>query len=721
MPRLTETESPAASARLRDMSAILAPRSVAVIGASRDLTSVGGAIVRNLLVGGFTGAVYPVNPQAPAVAGMKCYHAVAEIPDPVDLAVIIVKASLVPSIVDQCAQHGVRGVVVISAGFREVGGGGEALERQLREVIDRRGLTVVGPNCLGVLNTDPAIQLNATFAKEMPAAGPIAFVSQSGALCTAVLEYARHEGIGFSKVVSLGNKVNVNELDILWALRDDPQTKVILLYLEDLADGARFIEIAREITGEGPNRKPILAVKAGRTPEGRKAASSHTGALAGSDEAYDAIFAQAGVLRVESVEELFDYASAFAYQPLPRGRRVAIVTNAGGPGIMTTDACVRYGLELAALETKTVEAIRPHVPPTAALNNPIDVIGDAREDRYDAALRAVVEDPNVDSVIALATPQAMTDLGAIGRVVGRVASASHKPVVACFMGVADVTAGVAVLDQERVPHYRFPESAVRALAAMSRYTEWVARPRTVVKTFPVDRPAAERILATARAAGRRALSQIESLTLLQTYGFPMPAFGTARTAAEAQQLLERLGGPVAMKILSADILHKVDVGGVRLGVATPADAERVFRELQQAVAARRPDAVLDGVVMQRMLSPGTETILGMNRDPQFGALLMFGLGGIFVEATRDVTFRLAPIRELGAQLMVSSIRAHKILEGFRGQPPADLACVRECLERLSQLVVDHPTIAELDINPLIVYPQGQGAQVADARVLLTAP
>lgn len=716
-PYVADPAVTTATARLKDLAPILAPRAIAVIGASRDPDSVGGAILRNLLAGGFTGAVYPVNPQAPAIAGLKAYARVADIPDPVDLAVVIVKAPLVPSALEQCADHGIRGAVVISAGFREIGGSGESLERQLREVIHRRGLTVIGPNCLGVLNTDPAVGLNATFSKQMPAAGPIAFVSQSGALCTAVLEYARQEGIGFSKVVSLGNKADVTELDLLWAVRDDPQTRVILLYVEELADGARFIQLAREITGEGPHCKPILAVKAGRTPEGRRAASSHTGALAGRDEVYDAIFAQAGVLRVESVEELFDYAAAFAHQPMPRGRRVAIVTNAGGPGIMTTDACIRYGLQLAPLAPSTVEAIRPHVPATAALHNPIDLIGDAREDRYEAALRAVAADPSVDSVIALATPQAMTDLDAIARVVGRAAGAAQKPVVACFMGAAEIAPGVAALDAAHVPHYRFPESAARALSAMSRYTEWVSRPRTVVKTFPVDCAAATEILTQARAAGRRALSQTEALALLQVYGFPVLPFGAARTPEEAGALAQRLGGPVAMKVMSPDILHKVDVGGVRLGVAGPADAERVFRELQQTVAARRPDAAWDGVLVQRMAPAGTETILGMTRDPQFGPLLMFGLGGIYVEACRDVTFRLAPIRELGARLMVSSIRAHRILEGFRGQPPADLARLIECLERLSQLAVEQPAIAELDINPLIVYPQG--AQVADARVLLT--
>ena len=714
MPMITAAETHA-----KCLTALLAPRSVAVIGASREPGSVGYAILRNILDGEFRGPVYPVNPKATEILGVPCLHSVDELPEAVDLAVIVVGARLVPAILEACGRKGVKGAVVISAGFKEVGAEGAALETQVREVISRFNLPVIGPNCLGLLNTDPSVRLNATFAKEMPATGRIGFISQSGALCTAVLEYAKAEGIGFSKVISMGNKVDVDELDLLTALHNDPATRVILLYLEDLSDGKRFIEVVREITGEGPGRKPILAVKSGRTPEGAKAAGSHTGALAGRDEVYDAVFAQAGVLRVDSVDELFDYALGFAHQPLPKGRRVAIVTNAGGPGIMTTDACVRYGLEVARLEPKTIETIRPHVPPTAALQNPVDVIGDARHDRYEVALRAVLDDPNVDSAIVLATPQAMTNLADIAQVIAQVAKTSGKPVVASFMGVTDLSSGIKVLDAEQVPHYRFPEAAGRVLAAMARYAEWIQRPRTIVRTFTVDQQAAQAIVARVRQEGRRAMDQVESMELLRLYGFPVLACEVARTAEEVGRRAAQIGFPVAMKILSPDILHKVDVGGVRLGVKNAQEAEQVFRDMLAKVAVQCPDARLDGVLLQQMVSPGTETIIGMTRDRQFGPLVMFGLGGIYVEAYRDVTFRLAPIREFGAERMVRSIRAHKILEGFRGQPPADRLAVIECLERMSQLAVEIPEIAELDINPLIVYPHGQGAKVADARVLLT--
>ena len=706
------------NASVAKLTPLFSPRSVAVIGASREAGSVGHAVLQNILEGGFTGAVYPVNPKAEEICRIPCYRSLPEIPGDVDLAVIVVKAALVPEVLEQCGRKGVKATVVISAGFKETGVEGLVLEGQVKQALQRYPLRLIGPNCLGLMNTDPSVRLNATFAEKMPAAGSIAFISQSGALCTAVLEYAQGEGIGFSKLISLGNKAGLTELDLLLDLKDDPSTNVILLYIEDLSDGRSFIEIAREITGEGPNRKPILAIKSGRTPEGAKAVSSHTGSLAGSDEVYDAIFAQAGVLRVDSVDELFDYATAFSQQPLPKGNRIAVVTNAGGPGIMATDALVRHGLTLASLDDKTVQAMRPSLPAAASLNNPVDLIGDAGPHRYEAALRAVLQDSGVDATLALATPQAMTDLKGVAQTIVRTAGDSGKPLVACLMGVTDLSAGISVLQEGRIPHYRFPEAAVRALAQMSRYVQWIERPRTAVRTFSVGRESAEAIIGQALRERRGALSQSESLELLKAYGFPVPAFGVARTASEAQALSEKIGFPVAMKILSPDILHKIDVGGVKLNLGTPKDVEWAFEAMLQNVAKLCPDAHIDGALIQRMVPPGTELILGMKRDKQFGPVLMFGLGGIYVEVFQDVTFRLAPIRELGAKRMVESIRARKILEGFRGQPPADAPALIECLERLSQLSVELETIQELDINPLIAYSQGQGAKVADARVLI---
>lgn len=698
------------------LDAILSPSSVAVIGASRDPDKVGHAIFRNLMEGGFQGVIYPVNPRTRAVRGVRAYASISEIPDPVDLAVVIVPASQAADVLDECGRKGVRGVVIVSAGFREIGEVGHEREERVREVVHRYGFPLVGPNCLGVLNTDPAVRLNATFAPHMPAAGRIAFISQSGALTVAVLDYAAGRRIGFSKVVSLGNKVDVTELDVLRALADDPATGVILLYVEDLSDGRAFIELARSISGEPPT-KPIVAVKAGRTPAGARAASSHTGSLAGSDDVYDAIFTQAGVLRVDSVEELFDYALALSQQPLPQGRRVAILSNAGGPAIMATDACGRFGLDLATFTDETTRTLRERLPTTASVANPVDVIGDADAERYDAALEPMLRDPNVDAAIVLLTPQATIDVARTAEVVAARAHATGKPVLAGFIGARGVERGVAVLDREGIPQYRFPEVAVRALAVMARYREWLGRPRTGYRQFAVDRARADALVARSPAGF---MLEDESFGLLKAYGLPLLAWRIVRTADEAADAARAIGFPVALKVLSPEIIHKVDVGGVVLDLSTGDEVRRAFASMMASVAQRRPDAAIGGAIVQQMAGRGRETILGLKRDPQFGPLLMFGLGGIYVEVLRDVTFRLAPVRELGARRMVESIRAAAMLRGVRGQPPADVDAVAEAIERLSQLAVEQPRVEELDINPLIAYDQGHGVAVVDARVRLSA-
>ncbi len=711
IPRPVAVRTPAPA---RDLTSIFAPRSVAVIGASRDPGKVGHAIFRNVLAD-FQGVVYPVNSKAQAIRGVRAYPSVLEIPDPVDLAIVIVPAPQVASVLDECGRKGVRGAVVISAGFRESGADGLRREEDVKAAAGRYGFALVGPNCLGVLNTDPGVRLNATFARAMPEAGNIAFLSQSGALTTAVLDYARARGIGFSKLVSLGNKADINELDLLAALRDDASTRIILLYLEALTDGQRFIALCREITGEIPQPKPILAVKSGRTPAGARAVSSHTGSLAGSDEVYDAVFLQSGVLRVDSVEELFHYAVAFANQPLPSGQRIAVVTNAGGPGIMAADASVRQGLELATFSDGTKQALRLALPAEAVVDDPVDVIGDAQHDRYRAALRAVLRDPGTDGVVVLLTPQAVTDIEQIARVVAEEAHSGRKPVLASFMGLVDVSGGVRILEAARIPHYGFPEDAVRAFAAMTRYAEWVRRPRTEVRTFAIDRAQVTSVLGQAP----RGVFVRETLgfRLLETYGLPLAPWAEASSAEEAVIRASAIGFPVALKVLSPQIVHKVDVGGIRLRLTAPSEVRAAYEEMMTDIARTQPGAVVEGVIVQKMVS-GVETILGVNRDPQFGPILMFGLGGIYVEVFKDVTFRLAPIRELGAQRMVQSIKAGQILRGVRGAPPADIEALVECIERLSQLAVEVSEIAELDINPLMVLPAGQGAAVVDARLRL---
>jgi acetyl coenzyme A synthetase (ADP forming)-like protein len=702
----------------RDLSALVQPQTVAVIGASRDPTKVGHAIFRNILAAGYLGAVHPVNPGARSISGVRAYPSILDVPDPIDLAVVITPAPSVPAVLDQCGERGVRGVVVISGGFREVGEEGRRREDELRERIARWGFALIGPNCLGVINTAPDVRLNATFTKDIPLAGNIGFISQSGALTAAALEYARSNRIGFSKVFNLGNKADVTELDLLDLLAGDPSTGVILLYVEELTDGRRFIEAARAISEQQPP-KPILVLKAGRTAAGARAVSSHTGSLAGSDEVYEAIFAQAGVLRAESVEELFDYAAAFSMQPLPRGPRVAIVTNAGGPGILATDASIRQGLELARLTETTTEALRKVVPPEGSVDNPIDILGDADDRRYDAALSAALDDDAVDAGIVLVTRQATIDMVATADAVVRQARAAGKPVLASFVGALAVEAGVARLEESGIPHYAFPEAIARALAAMVRYRSWIGRPRTGYRIFDdVDRA---RVRAILHGAPPGFLIESAAFALLEAYGFPLLPWAVARSAEDAVARAATIGLPVALKIMSPQIIHKVDVDGVRLDLRTSDDVAQAYDEIMRAVRGGHPEADLHGVIVQAMARGGREVILGLSRDPQFGPVLMFGLGGIYVEVLKDVAFRLAPVRELGVYRMMEETRTSAILKGVRGEPPSDVDALATCLLRLSQLAVECPEVAELDINPMFVYVRGQGAVVADVRVRVAVP
>lgn len=698
------------------LNSIIAPHSVAVIGASTRPDSIGRAVFANILFHNFQGIVYPVNPKAQSILGVRAYPSVREIPDAVDLAVIVVPAAVVPQVVEECGQKGVRGAVVISAGFKEIGPAGATLEAQLVEITRKYKISLIGPNCLGIINTDPSVSLDATFARVIPRAGNIAFVSQSGAVGATALEYAQLEGIGLSKFISLGNKADLNENDLLAALREDRESDVILLYLEDLVNPKGFLDLAQEITGE----KPILAIKSGRTREGAKAASSHTGALAGSDELYDSLFLQAGVLRVESLEELFEYAVAFANQPTPRGNRVAIVTNAGGPAIMATDACVRHGLQLAEFSEKTRQSLRQGLPITASVHNPVDLIGDANEDRYELALRAALADENVDACLVICGPRVLSDQNAIARVVAKSAKAEkEKPLLACFMALEEIDDVLKILEEARVPNYRFPEDAARALAKMAQYEKWVHRPRTQFRSFSdVDRDQAKAITSRAQAEGRRFLPAPEAHALLKAYGFPMLTSQLVNTEDEAARAADDIGYPVVLKIVSPHIMHKVDVGGVKLNLQSEKQVRQAYRELISAVKAAQSQATIWGVFVQQYVTGGKEMILGLKRDPHFGPLLMFGLGGIYVEVLKDVTMRIAPIRELGAYRMIEQIRGYKILAGYRGEPPSDIDAIAECLLRLSQLSQELDEIEELDINPLIVLAKGEGVRVVDARILL---
>ncbi len=700
------------------LDSIFYPKSIAVVGASRHPGSVGHSLLANLIDSRFQGVVYPVNPKARGILGIRCYPNVIEIPDVVDLAVILVPAPSVLEVLEECAKKSIKGLIIISAGFKEVGGAGIQLEKQIQATLQKHNMALVGPNCLGVINADPSSSLNATFGTQMPEEGNIAFISQSGALCVAVLDYAKESNIGFSKFISMGNKAGLNENELLLYLKDDPKTDVILMYLEDLVDGREFMSIARSITSHPENPKPIIALKAGRTLTGARAASSHTGSLAGSDKVYDAIFEQCGVIRGGTLEEISDYVKAFSSQPLPKGNNVAIVTNSGGPGILATDACIQSGLKVDPFPAKVKKELRSFLSETVSLNNPIDLIAEAQSEQYEATLAALLKDKNIHSSIIILTPTAFTKVEKIARSIVQVTKQHKKPVVCCFLGVYDVSRGIDILEAHGIPAYRFPESAARVLAEMSHFTTWLQRTRTGIKQYKVNKVKARSVIDEVKKQGRKFLLEHEAYEVLKAYGFPVIPFSLAKSAQQAAQAAGRIGFPVVLKIASQDIVHKFDFGGVKLNLQNISDVRRAYKEILASIRSKKPQARITGILVEPMAPSGKEVILGMNRDPQFGPILMFGLGGIYVEALQDVTFRLAPIRELAAQMMIKRTKAHTILEGFRGEPPYDTDEVQDCLKRLSQLVTDFEDIQELDINPLLVFEKGKGCMIVDARIIL---
>jgi acetyltransferase len=552
----------------------------------------------------------------------------------------------------------------------------------------------------------------------MPDIGKIAFISQSGALCTAVLDYAQGKHIGFSKFVSLGNKTDVTEVDMLKYLADDPLTSVILMYLEEVRDGRSLIEIARQITSRGANSKPILAIKGGRTAAGAAAAQSHTGALAASDVVCDAVFRQAGIIRSKSIEEMFNTAQLLAYQPLPRGNRIAIVTNAGGPGVMATDAAIERGLTLPSLADSTTALLKKNLPAAANIKNPIDVIGDARDDRYAAAMDAVYDDEAVDQILVILTPQSMTNITKIASTVCDIHDRHRqagKTLVCSFMGAKDVAPGIDILQNRGIPHYILPEWACESMQDAVRYREWLSRPQTEVTQFKVDFAKAAAVI---DQATNGYLTEPQSLDVLAAYGFPVPEYQLAKTAEEAVAAADKIGYPVVLRIVSPKIIHKFDVKGVILDVTSPAQVRVAWSAMMDGVSEHVAPADIHGVLVRRMIPAGKEVILGVNRDLAFGHVVMLGLGGIYVEAFKDVTFRVVPIRAGDAGLMIDELRMGNVLKGLRGEKPSDLDAIRDAIGRLSQLAADFPGIAELDINPLIVHPTGQGAKVADVRIRL---
>ena len=690
------------------------PASVAVIGASSNPTKLGHAVLKNLVEGGYAkfGQVYPINPGGGEILGQPAYASVLDVPDPIDLAVIVIPYPLVPAALRECGQKGIPAAIVISAGFREAGMEGLERELELVQIAKESNLRLIGPNCLGVIDTFTPI--NASFAAGTPPSGPMAFMSQSGALGTAVLDIALAGRLGLSKFVSLGNKADVSETDLLQAWADDEHTRVILIYSEGVPNGQEFIQVARQITP----KKPVIAIKSGVTQSGSRAVSSHTGSLAGSEQAYHAAFRQAGILRADSMEALFDMALAIGYQPPLNGKRIAIITNAGGPGILATDALERADLSMARFETETILALEQYLPDAASAANPVDVLGDAHADRYRFALEKVAADPNADGLLVVLTPQAMTEIEATAEAIGELASRNTKPILACFMGEARVKKGIEILNRYNVPNYPFPERAACAFRAMADYQEVKTLPVPQFEELDADRKAVQSVIARVHSEGRTSIGDAEAREILQSYGVHIPRSEIADTPERAIEIATKIGYPVVLKIASPDILHKTDVGGVKVGLQ---DAEAVSDAYELMVyRAQRyvPDARIWGCLVQEMApAGGLEVLVGMNRDPQFGPLVTFGLGGIYVETLKDVTFRIAPFSRQEAEEMIGEIRAHALLDGVRGKPPMDKDAIVDVLLRMGQLVQDFPEIVEMDINPLMVYPRGQGAIAIDMRLV----
>jgi len=692
------------------LDALFRPRSVAVVGASRDRTSISADILHNLLRYEFQGLVFPVNPRATVVHSLKCYPTVEAIPDEVDLAIIAAPRAFVAAQVESCGRKGVRGIVVITAGFKEVGEEGAVHEAEVREIVRRYGMRMMGPNCMGLINTDPQYRLQGTFsATTEPLAGNIAFSSQSGALGEAILALMSQLGLGLSMFASLGNKADVSGNDLLEYWEDDERTRVVLMYLESFGNPQRFLQIARRVA----KKKPILAMKSGRTAAGARAAVSHTGSLAGTDAAVTTLFHQSGVIRCDSIEEMFVYTSALATQPVPKGNRVAIITNSGGPGILATDTLVQLGLTVAPLSDATQARMRPHIAPEASTVNPVDMIASARGPQYEACMSAVIEDPDVDAVIAIFTSLESIDSMAVAE--GIIRGAGHgKPVLVCFMGKVSAKPAVAHMKAMGLPVYTFPEEAAQAMWALARYRQWLNRPEGAVIEFDdIDKEAIARQVGAARDGGREMLTLVEAQRVVEACRIPVSPWREATTDLEAVEAADTVGYPVALKVSSAVITHKSDTGGVRLGLGDPDAVARAAAEVLATARLTDPAATL---VIQRMAPKGTEVIVGATRDPKFGPLIMFGLGGIFVEVLKDVAFRLSPVSDVDAAEMLDEIKGAPLLDGARGHAPADRATLREVLLRINALVTLCPDIEEIDMNPFMAGPSRAASMAVDARV-----
>jgi acetyl coenzyme A synthetase (ADP forming)-like protein len=707
-------------ATVASLRSLLYPRSVAIIGASRESGTIGQLLFQCIMQHGFSGVVYPVNPNAEAIMSVKAYPSVLDCPGDVDLALIAVPAPLVAKVADECGRRAVRSIVVISDGFKERGGDGVRREQELRDIALGHGMRIVGPNCMVVINTDPTMNLNATFSRVYPPQGNVAFLSQSGALGLSILEYAHNLNMGISTFVSVGNRADISSNDMLHYWEQDEATKIILLYLESFGNPRKFARLARRVS----TAKPIVAVKGGSSTAGSRAASSHTGALATPQIASDALFHQAGIIRVNALEELFNIATLLSNQPVPRGKRVAIVTNGGGPGIIAADACEHYGLALLELTPEMIEKLRSVVKRDITFRNPLDLTAGATEEEFKGVLRILADDDQCDAVLTIFIPPTIVDPKGAEEAIRRVAplfQRHKKPLLACFMGQRGFKTQLGTKGKW-VPCYPFPEEAIFALAKATEYGEWLKRPKgSIPKIRGLKRERAQKLIdSTLTSTPQRPLwlSAGEVADLLDCYGIRISETVLAKTPAEAGAAASRLGFPVAVKLASSTIVHKTDVGGVALDLESEEAVQEAFHNMQSRLASMGRQTEMEGVIVQRMIQGGVEVIVGVTQDPSFGPIIMFGLGGIYAELMKDVAVRLHPLTDVDARELIGSIRMTKLFEGFRDRPPGDTQALQDLLLRLSALVEDIPQIAELDFNPVKVMEQGKGYWVVDARIMV---
>ncbi len=685
------------------------PQSIAVIGASRTPGKVGYDILKNIIQYGYKGTIYPINPAATNIMGLTSYPSILDVPDSIDLAIVVIPSKNVLDVIEQCGTKHIDAAVIITAGFKESGIEGARLEHDLIKKSKEAGVRFIGPNCLGIIDTHSMV--NASFAAGMPKKGGIGFFSQSGALCLAVLDRALPEDIGFSKFISMGNKADISDTDIMLALAEDPNTKVILGYIEGLDDGRSFMEVATEVS----KKKPIIILKSGVTSSGAKAASSHTGALAGREAAFHAAFKQSGVIQAHSIGELFNYALAFANQPLPEGPNTAIITNSGGPGILAADASDKSDLQLVPLHKETVDELRSFLPSVASFYNPIDILGDADAERYEKAVRTILNDTKVQGAIVLLTPTAIVDVDETATALVKIANSVDKPILSSFMGKQRIESGTKILMRHNIPNYSYPEEAVHSLNAMYRYHVWINRPAKKYTYVEGLKNNVSSIFDNVKKAHRDRLTDAEIHEVIHTYGFLQPKSLFARTSEEAIAAAKGIGYPVVMKIFSPQIIHKSDIGGVRTNLNNKKDVENAFFDITTHVKNIMPLTHIYGVVVQEMIRGGKEVIVGITKDAQFGHMVMFGLGGIYVEVLKDISFRVTPLSYEDAHEMIRETKTFPLLRGVRGEPEADIEAIEKALVMLSQLASDFPQIIEADINPLLVKERGKGVISIDAR------